>query len=302
MLRVSLAYVALVGAMAVLWIGSIQAAMKFAGYGADSPQDPATASRLFLIMLLVCAVNTGVVAYTIVRSRWHGFRLVAVMVLQIFGIQFFISQMETLYFNYGVKMPQTLIAAIVIAGFSLAVIFSFLAVLVLGKMKKDSAAEVQSKRLVMPGKEFAIKFVLLAAVVYPVIYFLAGYFIAWQFDDVRMFYSGSTHLAGFGAQLQEAYLESSLYPYQVLRGGLWILIALPVIRMLKGGVWEAGTVVALLFSCLMCLQLLLPNPYMPGMVAFAHFIETFSSNALWGLAVVWLLHGHHTSARALLHR
>jgi hypothetical protein len=36
-------------------------------------------------------------------------------------------------------------------------------------------------------------------------------------------------------------------------------------------------------------QLLLPNPYMPEAVRMAHLLETATSNAVFGCAVVWIL-------------
>ena len=194
-------------------------------------------------------------------------------------------------------MPGDLILAIVIVGFFLAIIYAFLAVWILVKLNMTNEPEDGHTRLQMPPREFILKFVLLAGIVYPAIYILAGHFIAWQFDDVRMLYTGSTDMAPFSEQFKSAYLQSWLYPYQVLRGSLWILFAIPVIRMLKGNPWEAVIAVALLFSCLMSMQLLLPNPFMPGQVAPAHFLETFSSDAVWGVIVVWVLHRHHASVK-----
>jgi hypothetical protein len=289
-------YLLLVVLMFVLWIVCISGATAVVGYQ-ESAMNDESANRALAAMLFVSAINTGILTYTILRSRWHGLRLVAVVALQIFGIQFFISQIETLYFNYGVKMPNELILAIVIGGFVMAWVFALVAVLLLGKMKKNKEADESTAGLSMPRKELAIKFIVLAAVVYPAIYILAGHFIAWQFEDVRVMYSGSAVMTSFSHQFSLAYLQSWLYPYQVVRGALWILIALPVIRMLKGGGWERALVVGLLFAGLMCTQLLLPNPYMPGNVAYAHFLETFSSNLLWGFLVVWFMHRHHASLR-----
>lgn len=285
---VVLKYFLLVAVMLVLWLASLTGAAAVVGYHEPAMTEDAAACAL-QAMLIVCAVNTALLTYTILRSRWRGLRLVGVMALQIFGIQFFLSQIETLYFNFGVKMPGELIAAIVIGGFVLAWVFSFIAVVVLGRMKKEEPATDVVSPSIQPGA-FAWRFILLAAIVYPAIYILAGYFIAWQFEDVRVMYTGSAAKAGFGEQFSQAYLQSWLYPYQVLRGAMWVLIALPVIRMMKGGRCETALAVGLLFACLMSMSLLLPNPYMPGDVALAHFLETLSSNFLWGLIVVVVMY------------
>ncbi|WP_148303835.1 hypothetical protein [Prolixibacter bellariivorans] len=47
--------------------------------------------------------------------------------------------------------------------------------------------------------------------------------------------------------------------------------------------------VGLLFALLMNAQHLLPNALMVSEVRLAHFIETASSNFVWGFVIVWLL-------------
>jgi len=42
-------------------------------------------------------------------------------------------------------------------------------------------------------------------------------------------------------------------------------------------------------SALPSVLLFIPNPYMPADVAMAHFIETSSSNFLWGIAIVFFV-------------
>ncbi|HZO19986.1 MAG TPA: hypothetical protein VFB46_13430, partial [Gemmatimonadaceae bacterium] len=80
-----------------------------------------------------------------------------------------------------------------------------------------------------------------------------------------------------------------LVPFQILRALLWVAIAVPVIRMMKGQWQETALAVALLFSVVMNAQLLLPNPYMPEPVRMAHLVETASSNFIFGAFLGWLL-------------
>lgn len=284
----------LVIAMTILWLAALGIASSVVGHSEPQP-DQDEANRVLVLMLVVSTVNTAVVSYAILRAKWRGLMLAGVVALQIFGIQFFISQIETLYFNFGVQMPERLIVAIVIAGFFLAIVFSIVAVAVWGRMRRRvHSSDVDPVAGMTPGR-FTMAFLLLSVLVYPAIYITAGHFIAWQFEDVRMFYTGSAHLAGFGRQLW-TFVSTSLYPYQILRGMLWILIALPLIRMLNGGLWEKSMVVAAMFSCLMSSQLILPNPYMPGEVAFAHLIETSISNAAWGMIVGFVMSRPYSSS------
>lgn len=81
-----------------------------------------------------------------------------------------------------------------------------------------------------------------------------------------------------------------LFLLQAVRALLWLAIAVPVIRMMKGEWWESGLAVALLFA-VMTSQLLLPNPLMPDEVRMVHLVETATSNFLFGWLVVLILLG-----------
>jgi hypothetical protein len=70
---------------------------------------------------------------------------------------------------------------------------------------------------------------------------------------------------------------------------LWVAIALPIIRMLKGDWRETALAIGVTFSVLMNALLLLPNPYMPEPVRMAHLVETASSNFIFGLLVGWMM-------------
>ena len=80
-----------------------------------------------------------------------------------------------------------------------------------------------------------------------------------------------------------------LIPFQLLRALLCALLALPVVRLLKGSRRESALAVGALFAVLMNAQLLLPNPYMPAGMLITHLIETASSNFIFGFLVGWLL-------------
>ncbi len=76
---------------------------------------------------------------------------------------------------------------------------------------------------------------------------------------------------------------------QAARALIWVALAVPVIRMMKGPRWEAGLAVALLFSVLMGALLLIPQDIMPDAIRMAHFAEVTLSNFLYGWVVVFIL-------------
>jgi hypothetical protein len=75
---------------------------------------------------------------------------------------------------------------------------------------------------------------------------------------------------------------------QVVRGAVWVLIGVTVLRSMRGGVLERALALGALFGVVMTAGLLLANPYMPYAVRMAHLVETSSSNFLFGVFVGWL--------------
>jgi uncharacterized membrane protein len=278
----------------VMLVGYIVAGTLFGSQVESTDQ----AGGDLLPLLIVSFLNTAVLTYPIVRSRWSGWRLVAVVFVVLFGISYFMTQIETAVFV--TNLPSSEIGAILLIGATVTLIFSPLAVLILGKMRRSTAEEGPNLRLVMPWTEWVWKLAVIA-VAYLILYSTFGYFVAWQSAALREFYSGSTELLGFFEQWGNTILGNpGLVPFQILRALLWVVLALPVIRMMKGRWWEAALAVALLFAVLMNAQLLLPNPYMPQTVRMWHLVETASSNFILGWLIVWLLNRHHSSLRELL--
>lgn len=240
-------------------------------------------------LLIVCAFQTIVLSYPIIRSRWTGWRLVVTIFFVFYGVMTFLSQIETVVFlDFLVNIvPTEMIPKLFTQGAIIGVLFSPLAVLIHGRIKGAEESQEPNRRLVMPWTEWVWKLILIA-VIYVVIYFSFGMFV---FRPLA------------GEAFQEYYvglqLPAWILLFQMMRAMIWTALALPVIRMMKGRWWEAGLAVALLFSVLMGFLLLLPNPYMPDTIRMAHFVEVSLSNFLFGWVVVWLLNRHHGSLHEL---
>jgi hypothetical protein len=177
--------------------------------------------------------------------------------------------------------------------------FSVLAVLILGKRRAETIDNERSSRLVMPASEWAWKLAVIA-IVYVVLYFTFGYFVAWRNPAVQAYYGG-TDPGSFTAQMGTVLRNTPwLIPFQIVRAMCWVALALPVIRMMKGQWPETAFAIGLLFSVVMNARLLLPNPYMPEPVRMAHLVETASSNFIFGAFVGWLLTARHAVARVAI--
>ena len=266
----------------------------------DTGSSSGPSGDFLLAMAAVCFINSAVIIYLILRSRWHGIKLVVFVALVHYVVQFFMGGIEAIFFQASLKIPIRLVSAQLISGIIFAFLFALMAVLILGSMKpRQDAPEAPNTRLIMPKGEFILKFLVLSLIVYPLLYFLFGYFVAWQFPAVREFYSGSPALPPFFQFIQNLFdTNSALVFWQMARGAVWVLVALPVIRMMKGSVRETAVTLGLIFALVMNSQHIPPNPYMPGMVRLVHFIETASSNFLWGILIVWLLHRSHKKMAA----
>jgi len=235
---------------------------------------------------ITCFINTAAVLLFIYNSRLRGLRLSAVLSLVIFGIQYFMSQIETLWFNDSLKMPLNTVMMLVTGGGIMSLLFSITATWMTGKFETSDKPKHQINK---PGiKQLAKPVALLSIVIWPMVYFTAGYFIAWQFAEIREYYSGSTEMESLFVMMKEN-VASGLYFFQILRGGLWVSIAILVFKSTTGFWIRKGLIMGLLLSCLGSSQLLLPNPIMPEMVRLGHLLETSTSNFLWGFILAWFL-------------
>lgn len=249
-------------------------------------------SKVLMALLTVCFLDTLVLAYIILRSRWTGWQLIATVFFVFYGVMTFIAQIESLVFHI---LPPGVLPRLFLMGILVTAPFSLLAVLILGKGKTDAATiHEPNSRLIMPAKEWVWKLAVIA-IAYMILYSTFGYFIAWKNPAVQAYYGGIDE-GTFFAHMKVVFTTAPwLEPFQALRGVLWALLALPVIRMMKGRWQEAAIAVGLLFAVLMNSQLLLPTPLMPEAVRMTHLVETASYNFIFGYLIVWLLHRHHSS-------
>lgn len=259
-------------------------AAAVAGLPSDPAQtDPGAAAGM---LLLVCLLETLPLSYLILRSRWAGWRLIAAVFAVYYGITTFMSQIESAVFI--TRLPPGVLPRLFLMGALIAAPFAVAAVAMLGRWRAASAEVEPARDAGRSRGEWAWKLTAIA-VAYVILYFTFGYFIAWQSPAVREYYGGIDEGAFFANMRTVVRDTPWLVPFQLLRGVLWGLIALPVIRMMKGPSWETAVLLGVLFGVVMTGRLLLPNPYMPEAVRMAHLVETGSSNFLFGLVIGWLL-------------
>jgi len=244
---------------------------------------PSAGGSAAVALVVVCVLQTIVLSYLIVRSRWFGWRLMVAVLFIFYGVATFMPQIESAVF-LSTQLPAGMVGRLFLMGFLVAAPFSALAVIILGKRKAGLVHSESGIPVSARGWKLAV-----IALAYVSLYFTFGYFIAWRSPAVREYYGGSDP-GTFLAQMRNVVRDTPwLIPFQVVRAMCWVVIALPIIRMLKGDWREISLALGVTFSVLMNALLLLPNPYMPEPVRMAHLIETASSNFIFGLLVGWLL-------------
>ncbi len=119
-----------------------------------------------------------------------------------------------------------------------------------------------------------------AGVVYAFLYFLAGMFVVYSHDFAREYYRG----VGGGAMN-----PLDLFAFQIGRGGVWALMALPLLASQSSSTWERSNALGAAFAVFVGALLLHENPLMPGQIRMLHLVEISVSNFLFGLVVGYLL-------------
>lgn len=238
------------------------------------------------IFFIVCLLQTVVLSYVIIRSRWYGWKLVGAVFLAMYGLMTVVTQIESIVF-LGSQLPEGMVGKIFVVGAVAAGIFSPAAVLVLGKMKRPSEERVLEGRTVMPASEWLWTLAAMGGA-YVILYFVFGYFVAWKVEAVRDYYEG-TDPGNFFSQMMVIWETVPwMFGLQFFRGLLFAGFALALILTFSGGRLEAAIAVGLLFS-VWTVQLLLPNPFMPDAVRMSHLIETAPCNFIFGFLAGWLL-------------
>jgi hypothetical protein len=235
------------------------------------------------LVLTILLAQVVALAIPIVRSRWNGWRLATAMVVVYFGTVTFMNQVESLVYLDD-KMPKGFLSGLFLMGFVIAAVFSPIAVVTLGKWKTmPSSTEVLAPALRLGKWGWRVA---AAGLVYLCLYYLFGYYIPWQDPEIRAYYGG-TDPGSFLAQMKTVAQGSPwMIPFQYVRGVLWVLLALLVIRSMRGPWWHAGLATAILFA-LPSLYLLFPNPIMPEFVRMTHLFETLPYQFLFGWFLAW---------------
>jgi hypothetical protein len=235
-------------------------------------------TKMIYVLLLI---QFSILIYLVKRLNLWGVKLFLSTVIIFWGLQTFMTQVETWYFREAMPaITNRELLNLFLRPLITAVTFIPLALWILGKWKQDTESSVPQTQANLKWKE-----VLWLSAAYVIIYFAFGYFVAWQFEAVRLFYSGNIKNAGFIGQIQQTMqTKNFIFLFQFFRGFLWIMVGFPIVMYLKGGKKEKILACVFLYS-LPAIQLIVDNPFMPQQVRIAHLLEVATSNGLFGLLI-----------------
>jgi hypothetical protein len=249
-------------------------------------------------LLLSAIVSATILVWAARRSSFSGLAMWMQLFVLSFGVQTFMPQIETAYFISGVSSSGAAHTAfpllqgnfqvylLFLHGFVTSLLFTLLLVLLAGGFSRRTRPQTNFT----VSADHAVKVGAWLALVYVALYMVFGYFVAWQSQDVRLFYSGSSELASVWNQWAATLMVKPELPvFQYFRGVLWILCLIPLFKGFSGGRIELVALSALALAYLTTVLLSFPNPLMPVGVSVAHFWEVSISMLIFGALCAWFV-------------
>jgi len=235
-------------------------------------------SMVIPFILLNTAWICFTIYYIIRHTLYHGKKLFFYLLLVMFFALWFISQIEVLLFSRSFPVltrKDTLL--IMLSG-----LFPLLAVIPL-LIKFFQNKNTVPEKFIFNWKSLLPK-LFLVGIIYWCIYWIFGYFVAWQFEELRIFHSGSAEKLGF---FQQVFAGNHPYPvvlmhlFSFARGILFGVFIIPLKIMLTNK--KAFIIsVCLVYLC-SAIMLIIPNVLFPDTVRYIHLLEMTSSMLLFGI-------------------
>ena len=233
-------------------------------------------------MFLTNAVTVAALSVLALRTEWRGWTLGAA-VAAIPLVITLVNGIEGVYFlpNLPIEWPRIFLQVAIAAALSVPVWM-----LLFGRRAATPQEHFHPIAAKSRG-ERAWKFVL-SDLAYLVLYFIAGT-IVWP--HIKDFYATQTLPSASTVLVLEL----------LLRGPVFIVLCLMLVRMLGLPRLSGALAVGAIFTLLSGVApLLMPNPYFPDAVRWAHFCEVTSSNFVFGAIVGWLWGQSKRAAPAVL--
>lgn len=194
--------------------------------------------------------------------------------------------LESVYWGYAFKGVETSEFVRILIRFTITfTLFSGFLALVSKKGNTLKFQHVEKINL----KQMAIKLSIIS-VIYYVIYNLFGYFVAFQFEETRYFYTGNYELEGFLSSMYQNISNPAFVGIHLFRGVLFGIAAWLFYSLLNCSRAKKIVILSLILGGF-GFQIILPNPLLPEIVRISHFLETTSSMLVFGALAGYVLSG-----------
>ena len=222
-------------------------------------------------LLIIALVNLMIIIPLIQTSRWGGWKLALILALSYYGVTTFVIQLESWYFltlATSIVDAQTL-PRLFLMGIPPAFFFIPLAVWILGK-HSSTVDTTSNPVMIMPIRQWIWKLITVVAA-YLLLYWLAGYFIAWQNPVLRAFYGQPGPALPFFAHTLNTLRTCGCLYYRSLAPPYVLCMAL----VIRGSKLNPRFTLLLSLLNAQNIALILENPLMPSAsVRLTHLIET----------------------------
>lgn len=256
----------------------------------------AEAAQTAAMLLLSCLLTAAILGTWLRFVNWRGWKLILTVFTVYFIANTVMTQVESLFFNSALQLSASMLWKIILSGFIISLLFAPISVGIMGRMRPSDQAI-----LWLGVDRSLLKSLCWIAASYVLIYFLFGYFIAWQSEAVREYYSGSTTILPFHLHMWDVLTHNpGLILFQFIRGLVWGGLAVLIARSMSASWGTKAVITGLIFGVMLAGGLLIPNPFMPEPVRWAHLWETSSSNFVLGILCIYILEGAAWSKKPIL--
>ena len=249
------------------------------------PQIPPTR---YLLMVACCLWMVVAIAIALAATEHIGFKGVLLLLPACLGLVWIVPLAQQLAFGEvsGVMTQKDTLLRL-IQGCTSTLLTLLLCALLMAK-KPAAPGTPPSKKYKLKYLRLAI-FLLVLPLIYSLLQFILGYFLAWRDDAFRVYYQAGGN-QGIMHMIIGMLLEAPRYAvFALLRGMLSALFSLPLLLLLPG-----KRMVYILCHTMLCLSgallYLMPDPVMPTPVAMTHLIASAVILAVFGGISGYLLH------------
>jgi len=234
-----------------------------------------------LQLIVVAFVDTVIMGYLVTASRWKGRMEWLALFSAFYGVNYALTTIEAVYLP--TVLPASTVFNLLLNGAIVSGVFAAALVAVLGERGMQEQTGV--KRLAMPAREWIWK-TIAGGIVYIILFIIFGAVVYGPLAkslDAAAYAAEQSSGASAGAAL--------IFPTEILRGAIWVLLGVPVIMSLPFGWRKTGVIMGIVFAVPLSGFILLSTTIAAGLVP-AHFVEVITENFVFGILVTWILQRH----------